>query len=509
MQITVKNQPANQAAADLLAIPVFKIEGKKKLTPRSLASLDKALGGCISRVVTAGDFQGAANQTTLLYPEGSTRAARVLLIGMGDASKCDLEKIRDAAGRCAKTAKSKKARRLALLIPSLRRPKPEEVAQALAEGIVLGSYRFDEFLTGKKSKVGTTRLTLLCDKTARTAALRAAARRGVVLAESQNLARDLSNHPGNSMPPAALAKEAVRVAKEVGLRSHVMNVAELKKRKMGGVLAVGQGSSNTPRMIVLEHTPSRKGASGKRGRTPTICLIGKGITFDSGGISIKPAANMHEMKHDMSGAAAVVGAMRAVKLLDIPHHVVGVIAAAENMPGPDAYRPGDIVTTYSGKTVEILNTDAEGRIVLADALAYAAKEYAPVAMIDLATLTGACMIALGGHATGLLGNDEDLIAELREAGERSAERAWPMPLFEGHRKAMEGRVADLVNAGGREAGISTAAGFLAAFVGKIPWAHLDIAGTGWTSKSTPIQALGATGVGVRMLLDYLDHRPTS
>jgi leucyl aminopeptidase len=257
-----------------------------------------------------------------------------------------------------------------------------------------------------------------------------------------------------------------------------------------------------PRLVVLEHNaPGR--ARGSR-RLPTVCLVGKGVTFDSGGISIKPSAAMDEMKHDMSGAAAVLGALRACALLKLPLHVVGILGAAENMPSGTAYRPGDIVTSMSKKTIEILNTDAEGRVVLADALTFARTEFDPVAMVDLATLTGACVVALGSHATGLFGTDDRLSEHLRRAGEATAERVWPMPVWEGHRKAVESNVADLKNVAGREAASSTAAAFLAAFVEDTPWVHLDIAGTGWTSTPGPYQPRGATGVGVRLLVEALE-----
>ncbi len=280
---------------------------------------------------------------------------------------------------------------------------------------------------------------------------------------------------------------------------------ELKKRKMGAILAVGGGSANPPRLVVMEHNAQRNARGRKKGgrRLPTICLIGKGITFDSGGISIKPSPGMDEMKHDMSGAATVVGAMRAIALLNLPLHVVGILAAAENLPSGTAYRPGDVVTTASKKTIEVLNTDAEGRVVLADALHYARTEYEPVAMVDLATLTGACVVALGKAASGLFGNNDRLVEHIRRAGEATAERMWPMPLFEEHRKAVKSQIADVKNTAGREAGSSTAAAFLQAFVGDTPWVHLDIAGTGWTGKTGAYQPRGATGVGVRMLLEAL------
>jgi leucyl aminopeptidase len=426
----------------------------------------------------------------------------VLLLGLGEEAKLDAEALRSAAGSAVGQAASRKAGRVVFAVPALRKLRPAPALQALAEGAVLAGYRFDTYLRDDTDPPGrVTAFTLCLERGAQLAAARAAVRTGVILAESQNLARQLSNEPANALPPAALARAAQRLAKEVGLRIRVLEVAELKRRKMGGILAVGSGSANPPRLIVLEH--GRADAKAGRGRRDTVCLIGKGITFDSGGISIKPSAGMEEMKHDMSGAAAVVGALRACALLRVPRHVVGVIAAAENMPSGTAYRPGDIVTTMSGKTVEVLNTDAEGRVVLADALHYARTQFQPKSMIDLATLTGACVIALGKWASGLFGNDEKLIERVRRAGETTGERAWPMPLWDAHKKHVRSKIATVKNTGGRDAGSSTAAAFLAAFVGDTPWVHLDIAGTAWATQPGPYQPIGATGVGVRLLLDLL------
>jgi leucyl aminopeptidase len=382
-------------------------------------------------------------------------------------------------------------------------------AQALAEGAVLGGYRFDAYQqrNGDEPQGKVESLALLFERASDLRAARAGAREGAILAECTNLARDLSNEPANALPPAELARRAQAVAREVGLGCRVLGVPEMSKLGMGAILAVGQGSAHPPRMVVLEHRGGRAAAKasgkGAKGRSDAICVVGKGITFDSGGISIKPAQGMDEMKHDMSGAAAVVGALRACALLKLPMHVVGVIGAAENMPSGTAYRPGDIVTSMSGKTIEILNTDAEGRVVLADALHYARKEFAPRAMLDLATLTGACVVALGKWATGLFGTHERLVEIVRRAGEASGEKAWPMPLWEDHRKAVKSEVAMLKNATGRDAGSSTAAAFLAAFAEDTPWVHLDIAGTAWATKAAGYQPRGATGVGVRLVVEAL------
>jgi len=513
MQISVKVGEIGRKVIDLVAIPLLELEPKSKPKERRLGrrvtALDRSLGGVISAALGSGDFRGRAGEALTLYPAQGSPCKRVLLLGLGKEAKLASESLRGAAGRTLNLARAKSARQVVMLVPSLRRVAVADGARAMAEGAVLASYRFDDFREPKKDETPVRSFDLAYEKLRDVRAVRAAAAEGVVVAESQNLARKLSDQPGNALPPAALAREAVKVAKAVGLRSRVMEVPELKRRKMGGILAVGQGSANPPRLVILEHKPASRAAKGsRRPALPTICLVGKGITFDSGGISLKPSPGMQDMKHDMSGAAAVVGAMRAIALLKLPLHVVGVIAAAENMPGASAYRPGDIITTMAGKTIEITNTDAEGRVVLADALHFADVTYEPQAMIDLATLTGACLVALGPWATGLLGNHEGLIEAVREAGERCGERCWQLPLLDEHKEAMKSTVADLKNAGGRHAGTSTAAGFLSAFVGERPWVHLDIAGTGWSDKAGPYQRRGATGVGVRALIELLrDWQP--
>ena len=336
-------------------------------------------------------------------------------------------------------------------------------------------------------------------------AARAAASVGVCVAESQNLARDLSNEPPNALPPAGIARAAQKLAREVGLRARVLGPAEIRKRKLGAMLAVGGGSVHSPRLIVLEHNAPAKARGGKRPRhrPTTICLVGKGVTFDSGGLSLKSPTNMVKMKHDMSGGATVIATLRAAALLKVPLHVVGIVGAVENMPSGTAYRPDDIVTAGSGQTIEIKNTDAEGRLVLADCLHLARSEFEPEALIDVATLTGACAIALGPWAAAVLGNNERLSDRIIKAGEKTGERFWPLPLWEVHREHMRSQLADVKQTGGREAGTITAAAFLSHFVGETPWAHLDIASTADTDRSGPLQPSGATGFGVRTLCEVL------
>ena len=505
MQVSVDSRSPVDASADVLSLPLAAVDPSKPKLPARVAAVDRALGGRISAILSSGDFRGKRGESVFVYPDGEISARRVLLVGMGDEASLDAEALRCAAGTAVKQAAARRASSVALAAPTVRRLRAPAAAQALAEGAVLAGYRFDAHRSPPEDAPGEVHaVSLSFDAGADLRAARAGAARGRMLAESQNTARDLSNEPANALPPAELARQAQRVAREVGLRVRVMDAAELKRRKMGAILAVGQGSANPPRLIVLEHNaPQTRGRAKPRPRQATVCLVGKGITFDSGGISIKPSAGMDEMKHDMSGAAAVVGALRSCALLKVPLHVVGVIAAAENMPSGSAYRPGDVIKAMSGKTIEVMNTDAEGRVVLADALHFARTEFEPRAMIDLATLTGACVIALGKLATGAFGNNERLVEIVRRAGEVAAERAWPMPLWDGHRKQIRSEVADIKNTGGREAGASTAAAFLSHFVGETPWVHLDIAGTGWTSKVGSYQGRGATGVGVRLLMEVL------
>jgi leucyl aminopeptidase len=500
MKVTVDARAPSASPVDLLAVPVASDEVRRsRLAPR-LAAIDRSLGGVIAAAVASGDFTGKIGQSVLAYPDRRRKAKRVLLWGLGAGKGIDAEALRAAAGTAVSRAASARSARVALVVPPFGAGSDPESCQALAEGAVLGGYRFDAYREKSEetaSRVGT--LTLLVPRDQNLRASRESARRGVVIAESQNVARELSNLPPNVLSPEQLAQEARTVAGEVGLSVRVFDVPELQRRKMGAILAVGGGSARPPRLVTLEYAP--KGAKKER---PALCIVGKGITFDSGGISIKPAAGMDEMKHDMSGAATVIGVLRACALLALPVRVVGVIGAAENLPDGTAYRPGDIVTAASGKTIEVLNTDAEGRVVLADALHHAKTEFDPAAIVDLATLTGACVVALGRWATGLFGSHAGLVEALRAAGQKTGEIAWPMPLLDGHKREIKSEVADIKNSGGRQAGASTAAAFLSHFVGDTPWAHLDIAGTAWTtSPVNGYQPRGATGVGVRLLLELL------
>ena len=498
MQVSVETRAAEGLSADLLALPLARIQPESSRLPSRYAALDRALGGRISAVLGTGDFKGSQGDTLLIYGDEGHAVHRILLVGLGAEREADAEALRIAAGRAVSQGQTRQAGRVVIAVPALRRLRGALAGQALAEGAILGSYRFDSYRS-QESASAAPDVALWLGAADDARSVRAGVRTGTILAESQNLARDLSNEPPNALPPAELASAAQRVAREVGLRCLVFDVPKLEKLGAGGILAVGGGSSRPPRLVVLEHNAPTRGGRAR----PTVCVVGKGITFDSGGLSIKPAASMVSMKHDMSGAAAVVGALRACALLKVPLHVVGVIASAENMPSSTAYRPDDVVKMLSGKTVEIGNTDAEGRIVLADALAYANQEFEPDAIIDLATLTGACSVALGTWCSAVLGTNDRLIEALRRSGDATHERLWPLPLWPEHREFMKGRVADLKQVGGRNGGTIIAAAFLSYFVGETPWAHLDIAPTANTDQAGPYQPRGATGVGVRLLLECL------
>lgn len=512
MEVRIESGMEAGFKADLLAVPVEAFgegPGKAGKLPSHLALLDKRTKGAVSRITALGDFAGRKGEMHLLHAGDDFK--RVLLLGLGDKGIGSPRQLRHAAGRAVNAARKHRAANVAVLLPPGKRAHGAACAQALTEGAVLGNYRFDTYRStdkgkkGARTNKGVTRVTLLAEKGSALSALKSAVHRGVVLAESQNLARQLSNEPPNLLPPVQLAKAAQKAAKETGLTCRILDGAELKKLGMGAMLAVAQGSNHPPRLIVLEHGRPRGGGkrSGAR-RKKTICLIGKGVCFDSGGLSLKPPVSMTKMKHDMSGGAVVIGALRAAALLNVPQHVVGIVGAVENMPSHTAYRVDDILHSASGKTIEVSNTDAEGRLVLADCLHYAQQKYKPAAIVDFATLTGACAIALGPWAAAAIGNDDSLRECMVQAGENTDERYWPLPLWEEHLQHMRGDAADLKQTGGRDAGTITAAAFLAHFVEDgLPWVHLDIASVANTARQGPVQAPGATGFGVRSVIEFL------
>jgi leucyl aminopeptidase len=504
MRIQIENGNVGDLKADTVVIPITRRGEKPKGLPSGLSGLDRRMGGRLSDALASGDYKAGAGDRLVVYGPQNGDLVRCIFIGLGENEKIDDAALQNLGGRVGRETQRSGVGRVVLVVPSDVGVSPERSTPLLTEGLLLGAYKFDRYqASGQQKKKGASpRVRIQYVRAVKSlTGLRAASKRAAQIAESQIMARDLSNEPPNVLYPESLARASRSMARSVGLKCQVMTVPEMEKRGMGAILAVGQGSIRPPRMIVLEH-----GATPKRKKAGTLALIGKGVTFDSGGLSLKTAGGMLEMKHDMSGAATVFGVMRAVALLDLPIHVVGVLAAAENMPSHMAYRPSDIIESGSGQTIEIVNTDAEGRLVMADALDYAMKTYHPDAMIDVATLTGAAMVAFGPWATAGLGNNPQLLDELRVAGDETGETVWPMPLLEVHEKAMRSKVADWKNSGGRDAGVSTAGAFLQGFVGDTPWVHLDIAGSGMTGNQTPLHIGGGTGVGVRMLTEWIRSR---
>ncbi len=470
-----------------------------KLTTSLLKDLDSALDGALSRAVREKEFTGKQGQTLLLHPGKRLPAERVLLVGLGKNRKNALERLRQAAGTATAFLGGKHLTSFAVDLASLPLAGKDlrETAQGAAEGIVLAAYRFDRFRTENREELpsGLKEVLFLVEKQGQLGEAEKGVERARCICRGVAFARDLVNEPGNVKSPDFLAQQAEEMAKETGLACNILDKAAIEKEGMGALLGVAQGSVREPRFIVLEH---RGGTDDAR----PIVLVGKGVVFDAGGISLKPAEKMDEMKMDMAGGAAVLGTMLAAALLKLPLNLVGIVPAVENLPSGSAIRPGDILTSLSGRTIEVLNTDAEGRLILADALTYA-QRFDPRVVIDLATLTGACIIALGHQATGAMGNHEGLIRQLLRAGEETGERIWQLPLWEEYAAQLKSDIADVKNIGGRPAGTITAGAFLHKFVGDGTWAHLDIAGTAWEEKGRHYLTKGATGVGVRLLIRYL------
>jgi len=462
-------------------------------------AIDEMAGGSLSQARESGDFSGKPEETLLLYAPEGRKARRILLVGLGKSQELEPEGIRRMAGKAIRVAEGLRLSSLALWT-SLSWPLSRELAaQAAVEGAVLAAWRFQELKTVEDSSdpvVEVTELTLLTE--AEDPEMDAGARVGWIVAKGENFSRLLQSRPGNVATPSHLAQEARKMAREQGLKITVLGPKEMEAEGMGALLAVAQGSDQEPRLIILEHRGGKK-------KDPPLVLVGKGLTFDAGGISIKPSSGMEDMKYDMSGGAAVLGAMQAIGELGVPMNVMGIVPSSENLLNGSAVKPGDVIRTREGKTVEVINTDAEGRLILSDALSYAQK-FGPAAMVDCATLTGACVIALGHLASAVLGNDDTLVEELQNAGDRSGQRCWPLPLWKEYREQLESTVADLKNVGGRPAGTITAAAFLQEFVGEVPWAHLDIAGTAYGEGKLSYQRKGAAGVPTRLLVDWVRER---
>ena len=508
------------------ATPLLAIAIPQGPLPGSLAAVDAGAGGAVTRLLAAHDFSGRKDETAVLYPGGN--ATRVLLVGMGKAGDVDRSRIRRAAAIAARRAQSLGVATAAFHLPADARGPvaPRDAGQAIAEGLGQGAWQFLEMKQPPEEPRATLErvdvLTAAAD-----AEFEAGHATGAAIAAGQALARGVQVLPSNICTPTYLAGVAEDLGRRHGITVTVLDQAAIIAEGMRALMAVAQGSAEEPRFIVLEY----RGAEG----APTV-LVGKGVTFDTGGISIKPAQSMEDMKYDMSGAAAVLGAFEAIGRLKPKAHVIGLIPSTENMPSGTALKPGDVIRSHLGKTIEIINTDAEGRLILCDALSYA-RRYQPARVVDLATLTGAMVIALGHTATGVMGTDDALIEELRAAGERAGERVWPLPLWDDFKELIKSDVADVKNSGGRPAGSITAAMFLREFIGDypwvhldiadmknsggrpagsisagwflrefadgFPWAHLDIAGTAYSDRDDAARVKGPTGLGVRLCTELV------
>ncbi len=465
----------------------------------SLNTLNVQCGGALERLLGSKDFSGKKDETALIYPPGP--ASRVLLVGLGMVSEINRTIVRRAAGIAAKKARSLGAPSgTFFLAPEGRGTLSlQDVGQVVAEGLGQGAWQFNEMKQqpAEDKKPPLERFTILAPEETRE--VEAGHRIGAAIATGHAFTRCLQVLPSNLCTPAYLADRARELATRHGFEVTVLDLAAIKQEGMGALLAVAQGSVEEPRFIALEY----RGADG-----PPVVLVGKGVTFDTGGISIKPAQNMEEMKYDMSGAAAVLGTFEMLGQLKPRVHVVGLIPSTENMPSGTAIKPGDVVKSHLGKTIEIVNTDAEGRLILCDALSYA-RRYNPACVVDAATLTGAVVVALGHAAAGVMGTDEALVEQVRQAGERAGERVWPLPLWEDYRELIKSDIADMKNSGGRPAGSISAAWFLREFADGFPWAHLDIAGTAYTDREDAASVKGPTGMGMRLFSELVLSRATA
>jgi leucyl aminopeptidase len=498
MQVETKQARVDSEITDALVLT--HCEGEA-LSKQSAAVLDKALGGAIRELLQTKEFEGKANEVVLFHTQGKVPAKRLILVGLGKRKDVGLDQIRQAMGHAAKRVRQAKAGSFSVAVPSvtLRGVSLVDVAQVMVEGALLGSYQFNVYRSERPPNRDVTAMSMLTPQKSQIRQLAEGVRRGVAAAEATVFVRDLCNHPSNVMTPTKIANEAKAIAKETGVSLKILEQKEMEELGMGALLGVAKGSHEPPKFIILQYHGSKKKDD------PPVVLVGKTITFDTGGISLKPAENMEQMKADMTGGAEVLAAMRAAARLKLPLNLISILPAAENMPGGRAMRPGDIVKTLSGKTVEVQNTDAEGRLILSDGLAYATR-FKPAALIDIATLTGACVVALGQFAIGMFGTDAKLKESVRKAGLRAGERVWEMPLWDEYFEQLRSDVADMRNIGGRGGGMITAALFLSKFVGDCPWVHLDIASTDWSERERAYIPKGPTGIGTRLLIQYLIDR---
>ncbi|HLA13093.1 MAG TPA: leucyl aminopeptidase [Pyrinomonadaceae bacterium] len=480
---------------DALAIAVFKDE---KANEGILQKLDSATGGMVTSVLEADEIKGKDGETAFLHIVGrdGLKANRVLLVGVGTRDDYTAARQFQLGGTAARTLRNKGMKRIAIIPRS--ESEAETAAATVVQGAVYGVFEPDKYRTAEKEKRELESVVVVIEG-ADNSSLNRGVERGRIVGESMNFTRELANEPGGHLTPTGMADRAREIASAFGLEVDVLDRQRMEQEGMGSLLSVARGSDEPPALIVLKYNPPDPGDSGK-----LLAFVGKGITFDSGGISLKPGENMELMKYDMTGGATVLGAMRALAQLKPPIPVLGVVPCAENLPSGKATKPGDVVRAMTGKTIEVINTDAEGRLILADAIAYA-KKLGATRILDMATLTGAVSIALGDVNTAVLGTDQEFIDEVITAGAEVGEKFWQLPLDKEYSKQIKSDIADIKNVGGRKAGTITAAAFLKEFADEVSWAHLDIAGTAWGDEAKPYRAKGPTGVAVRTLIRLVER----
>ncbi|PJF47346.1 MAG: leucyl aminopeptidase [Candidatus Thermofonsia Clade 3 bacterium] len=509
MQVAVVNKQIQTINADAVIVNLFEgvtaPGGATGAVDAALGSSDGVSGnGAISKLIQLGDFTGKLNEVAVVYTAGLIPAPRVIVAGLGTREQFTLDRARQASGSAVRKARDLGCRRVATIVhgSGIGGLQPREAAQATVEGALMGAYQFREHKSKNDDRV-IEELIIVEYDAAKLAEIEAGVRAGQIVAEAVNAARTLVNRAPNALYPETFAQAAQAMAARVGLTCSVLSEADIAQERMGGVLAVAQGSAHPPRFVVLEHQPRTGNANLPTADSRPLVFIGKGVTFDTGGISIKPSENMQSMKADMSGAAAVFGAMQAIAGLNLPQRIIGVMPLVENMPSDRAYRPGDVITMMNGLTVEIISTDAEGRLILADALHYV-KRFKPRGVVDLATLTGACVVALGeGVAAGLFSNDDAWANAVLCAAEAAGEKMWRLPLYPEYGDKIKSDDADIKNSGGRVGGVGTSAYFLYRFVegpDEYPWAHVDMAGMMFSSENKGYLVKGAMGYGVRTLV---------
>jgi leucyl aminopeptidase len=505
-------QDAAGFATPMLAVFAVDIAIGSEAEPLpALLSTSDAVTDAAARVMASGEFKATLGETLLLHAPAGLKAERLLLVGLGKAKSLSVDEVRKGGGAAVRAAKPRSLREMAIAFPEDHALSDEHLdelpctlmSRALVEGATLADADYDTYKSDRKD-LSLNTLSVIAkeeEKSTRTE-IQAGFDEGVIVAEAQNFARSLVNEPGNVLTPTVLGERASAMCAEMGLKCEVYSTEKLHELKMGAFWAVAQGSVQPPALIVMTYEPKLEKGSASR-NAPVMGLVGKGITFDTGGISIKPAEGMEKMKYDMAGAAAMIGAMRAIAQLKPKVKVIGVVCSAENMPDGKAFKPGDVVTAMLGKTIEIVNTDAEGRLVLADGLHYA-KTLGCTHLINAATLTGACVVALGNLNAGLFSNDDDTCEKFQSAMRSSGEKFWRLPCTDDYREQIKSQIADIRNTGGtRWGGAITAAMFLKEFVGETPWVHLDIAGAAWNEDAKPWLAKGPSGIGVRSIIEWV------